>query len=309
MIFEVVIPSIWNISKLEAILKSINSQTLRPDWVIILVDRELTKDDFDVLKYFLSRYVDNEFQQRINFFSNINSDLTPWKGVSYLRNFGISKVKAKFLCFLDDDNVFEQTFFEDLIKNRIYLKEKEEKDLLLSPTILYRKSWKIQSQWIKDFNYFLSKMIMNKIWHSKYTKVKMIGSNSLFWPSKIFKETKYDENFQFVYEDIDFSYRIYKNWYPIIVSSDVSINHMERNKNKLEQSFIWDIDTAYQKAKNRMIFVRKNAELKDKLKFFFCGFWIQSIWFLFLIIFRWENRIKIIKSLSKGTIDWIKQKL
>jgi GT2 family glycosyltransferase len=38
----------------------------------------------------------------------------------------------------------------------------------------------------------------------------MFSGNSLFGPTKIFQEVLFDERFDFVYEDIDFTYRIHK---------------------------------------------------------------------------------------------------
>jgi hypothetical protein len=63
----------------------------------------------------------------------------------------------------------------------------------------------------------------------------------------------------FVYEDIDCLYRMTKNNIPLIVSKKVQILHMERDKTKLEKSFLATPQSSYQKAKNRILFVKKNA--------------------------------------------------
>ena len=61
----------------------------------------------------------------------------------------------------------------------------------------------------------------------------MFSGNSLFGRSEIFKEILFDESFDFVNEDLDFTYRISKR-YSIFVLKDLIVNHMERDKTVLE---------------------------------------------------------------------------
>lgn len=304
--FSVVIPSRWNISNLNWILKSINSQTYKPQKVYIILDKHFSKDDFDVLTYFILKNIDEDFKNNINLISNINSEFQPQKWVSYARNFWISLVSTKYLYILDDDNVFDNNFFEKSFENRLDIKETFTKDFLISPTIMYRKSWKVQSQWMKAFNFWLSKVVLNKIERRSYSSVRMIGWNSLFWPTFIFQRVRFDERFEFVYEDLDFSYRVAKD-YAIMVVKDLHINHMEREKNKLEKIFIWDEKWAYQKSRNRIWFARKNWTLKDKIKFFWLGLWIQTVWFLLQITLYSEDKNWLYKAVVKWTWDWIKE--
>jgi len=65
----------------------------------------------------------------------------------------------------------------------------------------------------------------------------------------------------FVYEDIDCLYRMTNSGVPLIVSKKVTINHMERDKTTLEKSFLATPESAYQKSKNRIVFVKKNASI------------------------------------------------
>lgn len=60
-----------------------------------------------------------------------------------------------------------------------------------------------------------------------------------------------------------------KDGVPLIVSHKAHINHMERNKTKLEQSFLAYPESAYKKSKNRIIFVKKNGTSREKLLFFY----------------------------------------
>jgi GT2 family glycosyltransferase len=96
----------------------------------------------------------------------------------------------------------------------------------------------------------------------------MYSGNSLFAPARIFKKIKFDEKIDFVYEDLDFSYRIYKAQYPIIVLRDFKIYHMERDKSILEHARVGHPLQAYKKAKHRIVFVKKYANLIQKIQFY-----------------------------------------
>ena len=87
----------------------------------------------------------------------------------------------------------------------------------------------------------------------------MYSGNSLLAPARIFKKIQFDEKIDFVYEDLDFTYRIHKAHIPLIVLRDLKIYHMERDKTKLEQAWVGNPMQAYKKSKHRMLFVRKFA--------------------------------------------------
>ena len=64
----------------------------------------------------------------------------------------------------------------------------------------------------------------------------MFSGNSLFGPTKIFQKVLFDEAFDFVYEDLEFTYRMHKSGYPLFVTNELILNHMERDKNILEHA-------------------------------------------------------------------------
>ena len=101
----------------------------------------------------------------------------------------------------------------------------------------------------------------------------MYSANSLLAPAHIFKEILFDERLDFVYEDLDFSYRIHRAGYPLIVLRDLRIYHMERDKTQLEHAWVGNEYSAYRKAKHRMIFVRKYGTFFQKMQFYLLGFW------------------------------------
>ncbi|MBU0627291.1 hypothetical protein KKG31_00535 [Patescibacteria group bacterium] len=96
----------------------------------------------------------------------------------------------------------------------------------------------------------------------------MYSGNSLLAPAEILKEIKFDEKIDFVYEDLDFSYRIHKSGTPIIVLKDLEIYHMERDKTLLEQAWVGHELQAYKKSKHRIVFVRKHGNLTQRMQFY-----------------------------------------
>ncbi len=306
MKFDLLIPTRGNFENLKNIFLSIDKQTLSPQRVFVAVDKKLSKDEFDNLHYFLFKYIKNkDIRHNVNLLTNINADCFYGRGVSWLRNYLVSKSKQEFLYFLDDDNEFDADFFERTLQIYSEIYDEQNRDFIFSPKIIYRKSWVSQSEWIKEFNFALSKVVLNTIWQAPYSVVKMIWANSLFGKREIFEKIKFDERFQFVYEDLDFSYRCYLSGFPIIVSSKLGINHMERTKTRLEKSFIWSPSDAYQKSRNRIFFVKKNGTPKERIMFFCFALWLHTFWFFYLILIHGKNKIALFKAVIKWTLDWI----
>ena len=105
---------------------------------------------------------------------------------------------------------------------------------------MFRKTWNIQSLWFDYYNFRTSRP------HAfQFKKIKNRTNTNVFWelsfgPTKIFQEILFDEKLDFVYEDLEFTYRIHKAWYPIFVSSELLLYHMERDKNILEHAWVWN---------------------------------------------------------------------
>lgn len=305
MEFEVIIPTRWELLKMENILKSINSQTIIPSRITFILDKEITASQLQESAYFLWRSLDEDLQWSLRFVTHLNSDFIPYRWISYVRNYWIDNAKYENLIFIDDDNEFEPTFFEKLLNQRLTNKLRYKKDLLIAPLMVFRKTNIIQSQWF-SYNYWLSKVQLNKEWNPLYYTPKMLSWNCIFWATNIFQKYKFDEKMQFVYEDLDFSYRAYLWWVPLLVVKSIIINHMEVKKTKLRKLYLQDPMTAYQKSKNRIIFVKKNWTSTEKYKFFAIWLWLQTIWFLLLISLYWEEKKDIFQAIYYWTRDWLR---
>lgn len=305
MDFEVIIPTRWELLKMENILKSINSQTVVPSRITFIVDKEISSQQAQENTYFLSRSLDEELQGSLRFITHLNSDFVPFRWISYVRNFWIDNAKYDNIIFIDDDNEFAPTFFEKLVNQRITNKLRYKKDLLIAPLMVFRKSNIVQSQWFY-FNFWLSKVQQNQDGNSLFFTPKMLSWNCIFWSKSIFQMYKFDEKMKFVYEDLDFTYRAYLWWVPLLVVKSIIINHMEVKKTKLRKLYIQDPMTAYQKSKNRIIFVKKNWSKIEKYKFYSLWLWLQTIWFIFLISIYWEEKLDLLKAVYYWTRDWFK---
>jgi GT2 family glycosyltransferase len=170
--------------------------------------------------------------------------------------------------------------------------------------LIYRQTNLVQSRWFSSFNYFLSTPIPNK----KNIEIEMFSGNGIFWPTYVFQNNLFNEKIPFVYEDLYFTYNLFKKWFPIICSNSLQINHMEREKTKLELLFVWTPKISYQKWKNRFILVNDLWSFFQKILFYLLWFWTHTLWLIVNVLLygRWLSRSKIIFSLLKGTWYWLK---
>lgn len=304
MLLDILIPTSGQLSKLQPLMASITSQTFVPDRVVFLLHKQVTRDEVDLLRYFLTKELDEEWVERILIISHLNSDYEPghWRG--YDRNYLLSHAKAKFVFMIDHDNQFGPDLFEKMAEWYTILKDEYKKDLVLSPTIMRRDSGNVQSQWITSFSFLLPKYGYHMMGAEQRQAVKMIGANSLWATRELFLQFPFDERFKRSYEDIDFSYRVTKAGYPLIVLNKVEIQHMEANKSFLDTRLMGNPASAYERARNRIRFVKKNANFPQKLAYFSIWVWWQTLWFFWLVLrFGWKERVSLWKALWFGTLD------
>ena len=305
----VAFPTRPNIQNIKWLLWSLDKQTFQDFKIIVLIDSKLAKNEFDDLKEQSLEWLQN-INDKINFISNVNSDFIPQKWVSYVRNYGIKLADTEFLNLFDDDEILKSDYLEKSFE--IYEKilgEKEElKEFVLIPKLMFRQTWQIQNEWFDYYNFWTSRPHSFRFKWEKFAQVQMFSGNSLFGPTKIFQEVLFDERFDFVYEDLDFTYRIHKAWYPIFISSELEIYHMERDKTLLENAWIGSEFQCYRKARHRMRFIKKNATKIQKFQFYLLGFWAQPLRLIWkILIFAPMKDWKIlIWALIRGTRDGMK---
>lgn len=304
---SLIVQSRGTISNIKHIISCYIKQNYKKKELILVIDQDFTQQSYNTrLNNILDWKLDFLKTNNICIFSSINSDFTK-NNVSSMRNFWAQQAKGDYILFMDDDEDFHADFFT---KNMEYWKKYRkiiEKDFVLTPTLMYRHTWEIQNQGFSSFNYFLSRPIGCILGQREWANIQMYSWNSLFAPAYIFQHNKMDERFDFVYEDLAYSYWLYKLWFPIVVTKQIKIYHMERDKTNLEHAWIGNIYQAYRKAKHRILFIRSFATIRQKIQFFFLWFRGQPIWLtLKVFLYKSESKREIIKNIWKGTVDWLR---
>lgn len=324
MDFDVIIPSRGNVANLKRILTCISEQTLQPANCILIINGALI--DLEALKEdVVSEFP--KFFSRTLLWKFISIDSNASDNVSYARNIGRSLASSQLLYFLDDDNFFDSKFFWRTLQEYEKFSNACQDKILYSPMIMWRDTDRIQSRGIKAFHFSLWwpepvvfdgwKNLVVRIFRpffrkapfyrecEYYTRVAAIGGNSLFAETNIFERFPFDEQMWFVFEDLDFAYRVTKSGMPLYVSKSNRIYHMEREKTRLEKSFLATPKSSYQKARNRVLFVRKNASLLKKILFICFAFPVTSIMtILFIILHGGKQRWETVNAYWKGMRNW-----
>lgn len=316
----IIIPTRPNLQNITQIFGCLQRQDYQDFQIFLLIDSYFTKKEFSEFESEINQIIkDNpNLQKKVSIFTNQNSTFKPQKNASATRNYGIRKANSKFIYLFDDDNIFDdnhlsKTFeiYQELSSKNTHQNYSKKystihhTDFVLTWTLFYKKTSTIQNQGFKKYNYRYSRPMLNFLKSKKYDYIRMYSGNWLFWPSYIFQKNLYDENLDFVAEDLDCTYRITKS-FPMIVHSDLKIYHMEREKTFLEHARVWNEFWAYRKAKHRIIFTNKNWSLRDKFSFYiFWLHWNNARLSAKIIIWGGSQRWKILKSFWNWVFDWL----
>lgn len=311
-LLSVVIPNRGNLVNIKNIVSCLEQQTFQDFEVFFIIDKLFTDETFNQFNEEIKK-ISNKIYDRIHLLTNITSSFNPQKSEwwSYVRNFGIQTADTEFMQLFDDDVVFDKHFLEESFSTRQTLRKKIKKDFVLTPTLMYRKTGTIQNQWFKKYNFFLSRPSVNFLWNSQSSEIQMYSWNSLLAPSYIFKQTLFDEQIAWIGEDLDFTYRIYKSGYPLYVFRDIKVYHMERDKTYLEQARVGNQECAYQKSRNRILFVKKHGSFYQKIIFYGFSLRWNSAWLLgkIWIYAPWKEKITLTWSFIKWIRDGFKSKV
>lgn len=104
-LISVIIPTYNSEKSIEATIESVVKQTIFDYIEIIIVDDGSTDNTVDVALAYK------------NLYSNIVVVRNKHKGVSYSRNTGISMSRAKYIAFVDSDDVVNENIYEVLLNN------------------------------------------------------------------------------------------------------------------------------------------------------------------------------------------------
>lgn len=143
MKLSVVIPTRGD-QNMQNSIECLQRQTFKDFEVIFIVDRIVTSDSAKDTSFGAGE--SRGTRGNIRFITHTNSDFRPQKNASYNRNFGIKAAKGEYIQLMDDDEWIEDDYLERSLALREEYREKLDKDFILTPTLMYRKTGHIQSQ-------------------------------------------------------------------------------------------------------------------------------------------------------------------
>ena len=295
-----------NLEMLLKFLKMLDSQTFKDFDINIVCDRKFSKNENEKFLWFFQNK-DLEVINHTRFFTNINSEFNPdhnW-GASYVRNFWIKQAKWEFIQLFDDDNEVDSSFLGKCLEKWENLTKKTKSDCIILPSLYYRNTNNIQNQWFSYFDYRQSRPILYLLKKKEKSQIQMFSWNWIFSLASTLRKAQYDENIARISEDLDYTLSLYEKWVQLRVFSDLKVKHHERDKNKLEQAWIWSYSQARQKARNRFLFVYKHWNNMQKLQFYLCWLPWCLLWLSLKSLLLWgKESIDIIKWLFIWAKEW-----
>lgn len=296
MSYSVVIPTKRSFDDVAPLLADIEQQTQWASKVIIVLDKLVSPEEESHYKEQCHTVLESTPLMLI---TNNTSDFIPQQGASYVRNTWIASVETDFLLGVDDDNRLPSDFVEKIAAVQRVLGE----DSVVVPTEYYRDTTIIRSQWYKRYYAWLGwakPSFLDK--EETYAPLMFCSSNCFRWKTSVLQVNTFPKEFWFVAEDFARSTMMTQWWTPLYVTAEIAVNHMMRDKNVLEDSYIATEDFAFLKGRNRVRWV-KSMQLSYRIKYFITGLRIHTASLLYKI-WRYAPRPKkypLTKALLHGT--------
>lgn len=321
---SIVIPTNKPFQIWKPLLQCISQQSYPEIEVVLCIDRVLTSREFDQISQQVHTLLDPTWVQ-VSLITPYNTTFVAGQGASYVRNYGADIAAWYYIQYMDDDGLREPDYLQRMVEAYERVRTGAWSDMIVSPTIMYRDTGQIQSQWFDRIWRWLcwpqphyatdrKSTLMSKVisYKSKLqyplTSISCIWAMWLFAPRALFQVIRFDERFEFVYEDLDMTLRAHQAWVPVIVFSDISIQHMESPRTRAQRSYVGSPRSVYLKSRNRILFVRNNAPRGGKIVFYIIGLPLHIVWFMIKIWLVWTSRFSSRWMLWKGSWDGVRAK-
>jgi glycosyltransferase involved in cell wall biosynthesis len=154
MRFDLLVPSGGNLDRICQLFGSVVQQTILPERIVVVLDKPRDQDEIEHFLYSLHKTL-GKVASRLVLVHHRNSDFEAEQGVGYVRKYLLSQATSSYVYMIDDDNVFDETFFERTSQIYQDIVGKIGTECVLSPTILLRKTGQVQSQGILGFASYL----------------------------------------------------------------------------------------------------------------------------------------------------------
>jgi glycosyltransferase involved in cell wall biosynthesis len=233
MTISVVIPTMNRAQDLKNALESIMRQTMLPTEVIV-VDQSVDGRTKQVISEMAARYTAIHFEYAYQ----------KEKSTVKARNRGIALAKSDVVCFIDDDIVLFEDYFEQI--NR-YFEENPAVGGLMGNVVVDRElkglKWELRKFMLRLFliNNFDAKMTVSGFGYPVYERevhvpmrVELLSGYSMNFRRHLLENEKFDEWFSgYSYrEDVDLSYRLSRKTKLMIVPQ-VRFYHRSSSANRL----------------------------------------------------------------------------
>ena len=177
--------------------------------------------------------------------------------MSYVRNYGRSKVTSKYTLFIDDDNIFDAS--DSIQKLFAYTKSYNTDKTVVAP-VQYRSSGPIRPSLAEGFCFatlrprWISSRKVNL--RKRYFTLTMASSNCLLAKTEIFARYQFDETIPFVYEDLILTSQMTQSGIHILADTSVRTIHEDDDRGRLAKMYLNTPERTYQKSKHRRALVQ-----------------------------------------------------
>ena len=173
-------------------------------------------------------------------FSNITAYHIPNKGVSSARNFGLSKAKGEFICFVDADDYLVGNLFSDvesqldsqldlLVFSYYNSSEKNLSEINRSAKILPAEGKKDKSEFIALFQELFLTDMMYTVWNKIYRREFLEEHQIVFESYELGEDVRFNLN---VYQHVNTVFLV-KSAYYVYVSGRVDSAMGQYNPNRM----------------------------------------------------------------------------
>lgn len=286
------------------LLQSLDNQTSLPSQIFLVYDKKIDNKSYTDLLSNISQF--KNIANITKIISNVSDfNFIPSSGASYVRNYWLKQTRTQLTMFIDDDNEFTSSFVSNMLSSYKKLFS-DSSPWVLMPIEELRYTWSVRFAWYSSFNPLIVRPIKSIIQSSPY-QINFGPSNCFMWSTQLFKENLFDENLPFVYEDFLFFRQISNKSNHIYLDPTIRIHHIMRTKTKLEDLYVWTINHAYQKWKNRSVLINKTCSATEKIQYYLCWLWWQTIYLVvyILLLASPKQKIPLIIALFRWTIKGI----
>lgn len=204
-------------------------------------------------------------------------------GAAEGRNIGLANAEGNYILFMDDDSVGDKQMVSQLLDAF----RQNKKAGIIQPLIYEKKRKNILQGAGHDISLLTGRIQawgVREVDKGQYEGLREIPLAGCIWMVKreVFKKIgELDKNYFIPYEDSDFSLRARKAGYYVYCYSMAKAWHDAKKATYVHPWLDWlgitSTERAYRVARNKMIFIRKNAPVRNQLAFFFLFLPIYSL--------------------------------